>query len=52
MSKVVTFKEETIDKELVKKIKAYQKQKKLNSFTQAVRQLCDIGLKFDEIKMK
>ncbi len=28
MAKVVTFKEETIDKELVKKIKAYQKQKK------------------------
>ena len=52
MSKTATFNDSEKDKELVKRIVKYQKDKKHKSFIDAVRELCDIALKFDEIKKK
>lgn len=42
MGKTVTFSDK--DGELVRKIQAYQKGKKLPSFIEAVRQLCNDAL--------
>ena len=49
MSKVVTFNDAGKDAELVKKIKAYQKQKQF-TFIDAVRELCDKGLTVEKLK--
>lgn len=47
MSRSVTFGER--DKELIKKIEAYQREKDIHYFVEAVRQLCEKALKFNEI---
>lgn len=49
MAKYVKLDELGKDKELVKQIEAYSKQKKTN-FTEAVRQLCDKGLTVEKLK--
>ena len=49
MAKTATFIDTGKDAELVKKIKAYQKQKKL-TFIDAVRELCDKGLTVEKLK--
>lgn len=49
MSKIATFGDSKEDKELVKKIITYQKQKKYTSFIAAVRDLCNRALKLQEI---
>ncbi len=38
------------DEPLIKKIEAYQRDKELPSFVEAVRQLCRISLKSEEYK--
>ena len=47
MSKSITFVDK--DAQLIKKIVAYQKEKGISSFVEAVRQLCEKALKFNEI---
>ena len=47
MTKKVTFGER--DLELIKKIETYQKGRGLPSFIEAVRILCNKGLKFNEL---
>lgn len=49
MAKTVTFNDTGKDAELVKKIKAYQKQKQF-TFIDAVRELCDKGLTVEKLK--
>lgn len=50
MSKRITFNDTENDQALVKKIETYRKQKKLASFTQAVRELCEKGLLVEKLK--
>ena len=50
MSKVVTFTDK--DESLIRRIKNYQKEKKLSSFVEAVRQLCDTALQMKGIANK
>lgn len=47
MGKGVNFVDK--DNELIRKIEAYQKEKGISSFVEAVRQLCEKALKFNEI---
>lgn len=47
MSKHITFVDK--DAQLIKKIAAYQKEKGISSFVEAVRQLCEKALKISEI---
>ena len=47
MSKGVTFGDK--DTQLINRIVAYQKEKGISSFVEAVRQLCEKALKFNEI---
>jgi hypothetical protein len=47
MGKGVTFGDK--DAQLIRRIVAYQKEKGISSFVEAVRQLCEKALKFNEI---
>lgn len=47
MSRTATFSDK--DGELVRKIQAYQKEKKLPSFIETVRQLCNDALQLKKI---
>ncbi len=47
MSKGMTFGDR--DAQLIRKIVAYQNEKGISSFAEAVRQLCEKALKFNEI---
>ena len=47
MGKSVTFGDK--DAQLIRRIVAYQKEKGISSFVEAVRQLCEKALKFNEI---
>ena len=38
------------DRELVEKIEEYQHEEHLPSFTEAVRRLCELGLKFHKVE--
>ena len=49
MSTAVTFNDSVDDKKLVKDIEEYQKKKKLRSRVDAVRNLCRIALKTEQI---
>ncbi len=49
MAKTVSFIDTGKDKDLVKRIESYQKQKK-TTFIEAVRQLCDKGLTVEKLK--
>lgn len=48
----ISFGKNEHDKKLIEQIKAYQKRKKIKSFTEAGRQLCETGLQIEEIKKK
>lgn len=50
MKKHLVFLED--DEELVKEIKAYQKQHDLPSFIEAVRRLCKSGISMDDMMKK
>lgn len=47
MGRNITFGER--DEKLIKKIEAYQKEKGIRYFVEAVRQLCEKALKFNDI---
>ena len=47
MGRSITFSER--DEELIKKIEAYQREKDIHYFVEAVRQLCEKALKFNDI---
>lgn len=47
MGKGVTFGDK--DAQLIRRIVTYQKEKGISSFVEAVRQLCEKALKFNEI---
>ncbi len=47
MGRSVTFGDK--DAQLIRRIVAYQKEKGISSFVEAVRQLCEKALKFNEI---
>ncbi|WP_198021583.1 hypothetical protein [Ruminococcus sp. NK3A76] len=52
MKKYVTLTDSDRDKALIKRIEKYQKDKKLKSFVEAVRELCETALDFEKIKRK
>ncbi len=52
MPKSVRFGNSERNSSLILQIEKYQKAKKHKHFIDALRELCDIALKFDEIKKK